>query len=119
MRRKPAWALRSDPYITVRGKDGKPKQVRLSQLPPAQTATIRITAYMARRDWKTCARIARKAPQTRMVLYYSIHCHYMSGDLASTRRLCAQYGKRYPKLLKNIMSCRNAAVGRRFPRPRP
>ena len=117
--RKAPWGTKGDPYITVRGMNGKPKHVRLSQLPATQRAHIRITAYMSRRDWKTCARIARNAPQTRMILYYSIHCHYMSGDMTRTKRLCAQYGKRYPKLLKNIMSCRNVVRGIRFPRPTP
>ena len=117
--RRAPWGTKGDPYITVRGMNGKPKLVRLSQLPAAQRAHIRIAAYMSRRDWKTCARIARNAPQTRMILYYSIHCHYMSGDMTSTKRLCAQYGKRYPKLLKRIMSCKNVARGLRFGRRAP
>jgi len=114
--RRLPWGAKGDPYISVRGMDGKPKLVRLSHLPAAQRAHIRITAYMSRKDWKTCARIARGAPQTRMILYYSIHCHYMSGDTARTKRLCAQYGKRYPKLVGRIMTCRN--VARRWPPPR-
>jgi len=117
--RRLPWGAKGDPYISVRGMDGKPTHVRLSQLPAAQRAHIRIAAYMSRRDWKTCARIARSAPQTRMILYYSIHCHYMSGDTQRTRRLCAQYAKRYPKLIQNIMSCRNVARGLPPPRLSP
>ncbi len=95
-----------DPYVTIAGPGGRPIQRRLSQLSAARRALIRITVYMSRSDWKTCARIARQAPQTRMVLYYSIHCHHMLGDRARVRTLCNQLHRRFPSQWKRTFACK-------------
>lgn len=96
---RPKPGMNTDPTV-VALKGGKPTLMKLSQVPASQRAVVRMTAYMSRHDFKTCARIGRSSPQTERVLYYSIFCHYHSGDKARAKVLCDKWRKRYPKRWK-------------------